>query len=78
MVMHIGSGLFEAGCSKDSDVGIGYVRQRSKAYLRVCVASKSASMLILARELSRVLRTTGLLTKVAICITITRYTQFSL
>ena len=41
--------LFKASCSKGSDNDFLYVRHRSKADLHVCIASKSASMLILAK-----------------------------
>ena len=45
--MHIAL-LSEARCSKDSDKGFLYVRHRSKVYILVYIASKAASMLLLA------------------------------
>ena len=39
-------------CSKNSDKGTICVHHRSKAYIRVCIASKAASMLLLARYLA--------------------------
>ena len=47
--MHIAP-LYEARCSKDSDKCFYYVRHRRKAYILVCIASKAASMLLLAME----------------------------
>ena len=47
MLMHTAP-LSEARCSKDSDKGVLCVRQRSKAYILVCIASKAASLLLLA------------------------------
>ena len=48
----ISAPLSEARCSKNSDKGILYVRHRSKAYILVCIASKAASVLLLARDLA--------------------------
>ena len=74
LYLYISAPLSEARCSKNSDKGILYVRHRSKAYIRVCIAPKAASVLLLARLLSRVLRASKLLPKVVICINIIRYT----
>ena len=49
LYLYISAPLSEARCSKNSDKGILYVRHRSKAYIRVCIASKAASVLLLAR-----------------------------
>jgi len=48
----ISAPLSEARCSKNSGKGTVYVRHRSKAYILVCIASKAASMLLLARCLA--------------------------
>ena len=49
LYIRISAPLSEARCSKNSDKVILYVRHRSKAYIRVCIASKAASVLLLAR-----------------------------
>ena len=52
LYIRISAPLYEARCSKNSDKDILYVRHRSKAYLLVCIASKAASVLLLARYLT--------------------------
>ena len=52
LYLYISAPLSEARCSKNSDKGILYVRHRSKAYIRVCIASKAASVLLLARYIT--------------------------
>ena len=52
LYLRISAPLYEARCSKNSDKGTIYVRHRSKAYIRVCIASKAASVLLLARYLA--------------------------
>ena len=52
LYIRISAPLYEARCSKNSNKDILYVRHRSKAYLLVCIASKAASVLLLARYLT--------------------------
>ena len=52
LYLYISAPLSEARCSKNSDKDVLHVRHRSKAYIRVCIASKAASVLLLARHLA--------------------------
>ena len=52
LCMYVSAPLSEARCSKGSDKGFLFVRHRSKAYIHVCIASKAASVLLLARQLT--------------------------
>ena len=45
----ISAPLSEAGCSKNSDKGLSIRSPPKPAYIRVCIASKAASVLLLAR-----------------------------
>mgnify|MGYP003096162266 FL=1 len=52
LYLYISAPLSEARCSKNSDKDVLHVRHRSKAYIRVCIASKAASVLLLARYIT--------------------------
>ena len=48
----ISAPVSEARCSKNSDKGLSIRSPPKPAYIRVCIASKAASMLLLAGDLA--------------------------
>ena len=48
----ISAPLSEARCSKNSDKGLSIRSPPKPAYIRVCIASKAASVLLLAGDLA--------------------------
>ena len=49
LYLYISAPLSEARCSKNSDKGLSIRSPPKPAYIRVCIASKAASVLLLAR-----------------------------
>ncbi len=70
--------LCEARCFKDSDTCFLYVPPPLQNQPSVAVCNSVSLHADCGWTVNRVLRTTKLLTKVAICINITRYTQLNL